>query len=68
MQEIIQDRNYFIESNYLRITKIIQKDWKLEVSMLTSWYTVYWRICSLIQSFQHMNAWIYLREGWAKKF
>ena len=22
----------------------------------------------LIQSFQHMNAWIYLREGWANKF
>ena len=30
MQEIIQDRNYFIESNYLRFTKLFRRvgSWK----------------------------------------
>ena len=59
MQEIIQDRNYFIESNYLRFTNLFSwiGSWKCPCLQVDIGFSM--GICRqpiLIQSFQHMNA------------
>ena len=61
MQEIIQDRNYFIESNYLRITNLFSWNGSLNCSCLQTdiGFSKEGRIVKITYSsskLQHMNA------------